>query len=344
MPISFSEDETDLIKRESVKSEKSGTLTPSILNLARQKKLFHVAVPQELGGFECSVMNQMNLFEEASRLDGSFGWTLTLGAGAGIFSGFMDPSFANEIFSEPAAFITGSGYPAGTAERNNDGYLVRSGKWKYASGSPHATLFTASCVIINGNGSPDSPEIRAMAFYPREVQNLKTWNSYGLKATASNDFNVSDIQLPERRSFTMNPQPKYANRALFRFPFMAYAPATLASSLLGITTAFLDEAENTLKSHSNLKREQQKIVKHRNRLHQTVEELWGSCESGGEILSDEVRKVDHAAKLLSQACRQAAVTIYGECGMKVLDHSSRLNRCWRDLMTAGQHTMLRLEE
>ncbi|HKL15315.1 MAG TPA: hypothetical protein VJ915_06745 [Balneolaceae bacterium] len=330
--VQFSDSEKQLLQTAEKPSEERGTLTPDLLELARSKKLYHLAVPKELGGAELPVPSLIGIFEEASFLNGSFGWNLTLGAGAGIFGAYMDPGFAREVFADPKAFITGSGYPAGRAQRTVDGSFLASGLWKYASGSPYATLFTASCWVAGSDA--DSPDVIALAFYPGEVKRLGTWNSYGLTATASHDFEVVEQQIPKRRSFKMVAQPEYAGKALYRFPFMPFACATLAASLLGITRAFIDEAGP---DHAHLSAS---VLAHRTRLHETVQSLWESCKIGEPVSEDEASSVQQAAVELAGVCRTTAFALYQACGMKVLDRDSRLNRTWRDLMTAGQHAML----
>lgn len=334
--VHFTDDEKRLLLTREQTSEEMGTLTPDLLELARRKKLYHLAVPKDLGGAELPVLSLMKLFEDASSLNGSFGWNLTLGAGAGVFGAYMDPGFAEEIFSNPEAFITGSGYPAGKAQPADDDpdSFVASGRWKYASGSPYATLFTASCLLPGS--TPDNPNMIALAFYPDEVNRLHTWNSYGLTATASHDFEVYNIRVPRRRSFTMEPQPSYADRPLYRFPFMQFAPATLASSLLGITRAFIYEADPD-GEHSS----EEAVIKQRELLHRAVQAVWEKCERGEEILGEEKQSVELASKQLAEVCRQTAFEVYQKSGMQVLDRTTRLNRTWRDLMTAGQHAMLR---
>lgn len=333
----FTASDATLIKKESLKAEQLGCLTDAQLRLARDKKFFHCAVPNELGGGMLSLARQMKLFEEASRIDGSFGWTLTLGAGAGLFAAFMNPEFAREVYESRNAFITGSGYPAGTARPAKNKYVI-NGKWKYASGSPFATLFTASCMIQTGES--ENPEIRAMAFYPKEVKSPDTWNSYGLKATASHDFEVNDVTIPAERSFIMKPQPAYENYTLYRYPFMPYASASLASSMYGITLGFMDEAQNVTRSdtwpaHS--------LDEFSEKLHQSVHVLWNRIGKGEKPGNEYIHSVNRAAKTLAEHCRQMALKYYIESGMSVLEQNAPINRYWRDLMTAGQHIMLRFE-
>src|SRR5690606_14262993 len=102
----------------------------------------------------------VRLEEALAWADGSLGWTLTLCAGANWFAGFLDSGLAKEIFADKKVCLAGSGAATGTAEVIPEGYLLH-GKWRYATGAPHATMITANCVItedgkplLNIDGSP----------------------------------------------------------------------------------------------------------------------------------------------------------------------------------------------
>ncbi|MEB3102933.1 hypothetical protein [Ferviditalea candida] len=79
------------------------------------------------------------------------------------------------------------------------GYKV-SGQWKYCSGSTHATLFTANCVLEEASGTEDlssgelssAQVIRSLIFLPEQVRIVKDWNAFGMKATASYSIAVED--------------------------------------------------------------------------------------------------------------------------------------------------------
>lgn len=338
----FTPEEEQIIKEQAPKAEAAGTFTPKMLRLAERKKLFHLSVPKSMGGHEMPVPDQLNFYEEASRLDGSFGWTVKLGAGAGLFSGFMNQAFAREIFSDPVAFTAGSGYPAGTAKPTGNGTYIVNGRWKYISGIHHATLFTANCIVENGAEPADEPNIRAMAFLPGEIHKLDTWNGYGLKASASHDFEVSDLEIPDKRSFVLTPRPEHERKPLFNYPFMGYAPAAIASSVLGMTLSFIDEAEQHAGQGQpvTLREAREKLQNKRKSLHESVSMLWQECSETLQGSQSNIDQVDRAAKTLTQTCRETALVVYKLSGMKVLDETTRFNRTWRDLMTASQHTMV----
>ncbi|MGM0586921.1 MAG: hypothetical protein ACQETE_00760 [Bacteroidota bacterium] len=340
----LSEQDKRLIQDQSKQAEQSGRWTQEMYGLAVQKRLFHIAVPQKYGGLESELPSLLDFLTQVSRWDGSFGWTLTLGAGAGVFGAYMDPAFAETYFADPTAFIAGSGFPSGTAKPVEEGYRV-SGTWKYASGSDMATLFTASCRMGDG---PKSDSIRAMAFRPDEVSLESTWNSYGLKATASNDFSVIDQFVPHARSFSITSDALRIAAPLYRFPFDSFAYATLCASHLGIALHFIDQAELLFQGKKPGAASQQLIADIRSyigefqqRFRQSVDEVWARVAGGQAPSREAIDRIPKEVRELSAVCVQACTELYRSCGMAVLDEQSTINRVWRDLMTSSQHAFLK---
>src|SRR5690606_27735667 len=115
-----------------------------------------------------------------------------LGAGANMFAGFMDQGIASEIFKSEKTCIAGSGAVTGTAKIKDDGYII-SGYWKYASGSAHANYFSLNALLEDY----ETGEYASFIVPSEEVKVLNTWNVFGMKATSSCDFSVSNVWVPK---------------------------------------------------------------------------------------------------------------------------------------------------
>lgn len=351
----FTTEEQETIRGEALPSEHKGQWTDALHRLATGRRLFHIMVPKQYGGRQLELPSALRMLEEASRLDGSFGWTLTLGAGAGIFAAFMDPSFAQKQFSQPEAFIAGSGYPSGTAEKQDDGYRV-NGAWKYASGSPFATLFTASCILTR-NGVPvkqgEQPLIKAVALLPEEIEFTSNWKSFGLKATTSRDFKVDAVNIPTQRVFELHPDKSHIDAPLYRFPFLPFAKCTLAASMAGIGGHFLEKAVQLLESKmeridssgsqwtkKRIATARRTFVQARQQLYESVETAWRPYTADSTAPEASLDAVGTASRKMAAAVLHAAHSLYPLCGMSILNPERAINRAWRDLHTASQHAFL----
>lgn len=349
----FSETEAQKIRSESEKAERSGKWAEGMLNIAKNKRLFHLLVPRKYGGKQLSLPSLLPILEEASELDGSFGWTLTLGAGAGIFAAFMEPNLAEHLFADPSTFIAGSGFPGGVAELHDNGKLTINGYWKYASGAPRATVFTANCILSRNRKNVEidgKPVIKSVIMLPEEVIIHPTWNSYGLKATASHDFEASGLVIPPERCFTIAAESSHIDDPLYRYPFVPFAESTLAASLMGIGRNFMQRAAILITDkiketqQSALREYVNKILKDfmevRDEFYATIDESWQSFAANRPDSSARISQVSKLSRKVVAKTLDAAHHLYPHTGMRVLNPQTEINRAWRDLHTASQHTML----
>src|SRR5882724_11660922 len=152
-------------------AEEIGQLHPDQLAIIYNQQWFNLFVPEKYNGLEYALPQALQIEEALAWVDGSLGWTVTLCAGANWFIGFLDPELAQKLFSNKEVCLAGSGRPSGIAKMNENGYEI-TGIWKYATGAPHATAFTANCVIerngtiiLNEDGSP---LIRSFLFLKEE--------------------------------------------------------------------------------------------------------------------------------------------------------------------------------
>src|SRR5690606_24882029 len=155
------------IEKCSAEAEEKRQLTATVLQLIYDCDWFRILIPKEYGGKEWPLPKAVALFEALAWADGNVGWCVNLGAGANMFAGYLDPETARGIFSHREVCCAGSGAVSGVATRVTGGYQV-SGYWKYASGTAHATHFTANCYLYDAQRKPveeaGSPEFRSFLF------------------------------------------------------------------------------------------------------------------------------------------------------------------------------------
>ena len=210
----LSEAEIQIIRNSAASAEANRTLGPELLNLIYKNNWFHIMVPESLGGLECELPQIVRLLESLCWADANFGWCVNLGGGANMFSGYLEKGAAQQIFNSEETCCAGSGAISGTATKVEGGYSI-SGNWKYASGSAHATHFTANCFILDENNNKQLENGKAVFksfIFPREQVDIKdTWHVIGLKATSSNDFEVHDVFVPENCTFSLIKPSEHAS-------------------------------------------------------------------------------------------------------------------------------------
>ena len=251
----LTETDIQIIRNNTVDAEANRALGPELLDLIYKNNWFHIMVPESLGGLEWELPQIVRLLESLSWADANFGWCVNLGSGANMFSGYLEEGVARQIFSSEKICCAGSGAISGTAIKVDDGYII-SGNWKYASGSAHATHFTANCFILDEDNPKQSDSGNALFksfIFPREHVIVKdTWHVIGLRATNSNDFEVHDLFVPENCTFSLIKPSEHADSPLFQFPFDLLAVVNMASGPIGMTQHFIDLFEELMESKTPL--------------------------------------------------------------------------------------------
>lgn len=331
------------VREASAEAERDSRFPAHVLDGLVEQRLFRLWLPVSLGGDELALPDALHVFESAARIDGSFGFLVTIGVGGGLFAARLEEPAAREIFGPPTAVIAGSGAPNGTAAPVEGGYRV-SGRWAYASGAHHATWFTANCKV--SGPATGKPVIRAMAFPAARVRILDTWHVSGMRATDSHDFEVEDQFVPLQHSFDVFGEPREVG-PLYRVPFGGIAECSFAAVALGIAGNALEAFER--ETVGRLEREQVRFVLGEARtsldgarvlFHGRAARLWDAVTDGQPVGEQEQVDVRRASVHAAATAVRVVEDVYLLAGMTPLFLSSELGRCWRDVHAIAQHVSL----
>jgi alkylation response protein AidB-like acyl-CoA dehydrogenase len=346
------------ISRLALEAEQLGQLHPLQLAEIYRHRWFQLFVPGIYGGLERSLPEGIQIQEGLAWADGSTAMVVTLCSGAGWFGGFLAPEIAKTIFSDPKVCLAGSGQPSGTAVATKNGYHI-SGHWDYASGAPHATAFTANCLIQNQGTVPPEKngnwEISAFIFLKEEVRLLQNWKTIGMVATASDSFEVKGLLAREERRFIIDPAHAIFRTPLYLYPFLQLAEATLAVNSSGMAMKFLDLSKELfslknktegsrhlwLSANEQLEQAYLKLDQLRQSFYRTLHASWEACILLQKVPEALCKDVSGASRSLAIEARQLVDELYPYCGMKAANPTTPINQVWRNLHTASQHSLLR---
>jgi alkylation response protein AidB-like acyl-CoA dehydrogenase len=337
-------------------AEKKGSLPNALLKIAYEEKWFKLFLPKAYDGLELDLPEALRYEEQLAYIDGSLGWTITLCAGANLFAGYIHSNKAASIFSSPKVCFGGSGAVSGVAAKVKDGYIV-SGFWRYATGAPHLTHFTANCTIEE-DGRPllnedNRPVVRSFFFNKKDVTIHEDWDTMGLVATAGHSFSVKNLKVPFEQSFVIDPAYASLKDSIYQYPFMPLAESTIAVNTLGMTRRFIELAlEIVTKRQSKIgdaaytiateriHTAQQKINQLAELLYQWVHTSWDELISKGQPSKKNTTRIADKSRELVNQCRTAVTAIYPYCGLAATHPSSDINRVFRDIFTGSQHGLL----
>jgi len=347
-----------LMRKDAPDAEKNGKFTKAQLNLIHDQKWLKMLAPARYGGLELSLPAILEKEEALAWADGSIGWMVTLCAGSGWFNGFIDPELAKKILSDPKVCMAGSGGKMGTAEKTKAGYTV-TGEWAHACGANQATVFTANCTVTQG-GKPvkdenDKNKVLSFVLFKDEVTIIPAWNTIGMVATGSDGFKVTGLKVTEDRAFVINNDTTGIDAPLYNYPFTPLAEATMAVNISGMALHFTDLCTtlfNEKKNRSNqllindlgvqetLEKYTARLEDARMKLYYAVSLSWDACKNNKRIKEAIIYKVSAGAQELAKRARECVDALYPYCGLFAAGKDTEINRVWRDLHTASQHTLL----
>jgi indole-3-acetate monooxygenase len=340
-------------------AEKSGGLTPSLLSIIYKHKLFNLYVPAVSGGKEMQLPDAVRLLEYLSSVDGALGWIITLCSGANWFIGFLEKEVAAFFFSDERVCLAGSGAITGKATITDGGYIVK-GRWKYATGAPHATAFTANCVLQKDGDIPleegGSKITRSFIFKRDEVTLIDDWRTTGMKATASQSFEVNNVFVTESRCFSIDATTVELPQAVYRFPFLQFAEVTIAINFCGMATHFTnecrvlfdwqikDKAYSCAKASEMLEalgRATSILEGKRSVFYETLVDVWEKGKENRNWNSAPLQQLSTHSLMLAKACLRVVDELYPYCGMAAANETTVINKIWRDIHTASQHELMK---
>ena len=337
-----------IIKQGAEASERSGSLQEDVLDALFEQRLFRLFISEKYQGETTDLPTALKVFEKVASADGATGWLVMIGAGGGLFSGFIEEKAARDIFLPERAVIAGSGMPSGEAKAITGGFEV-SGRWGYASGSDYATWFTANCKVM---GKQD--EIVSIAVSADKVVRHQTWDVFGMKATGSHDFSIDSVTVPKTYTFSLFDKP-LLDEPIFYCPLETLASLTFASVAIGITQHAVDEfiafakqkqisEAQSLMEVTDIKlrcaQAEQLLHDSRKRLNQQSEQVWQAAEKRRHP-SDALREtIAEEAIELVQNCVQLVDGLKARSGMMAVFAASPFGRAWRDLHTLSQHVIV----
>ena len=339
-------------------AETTGFLHPVQCALIHRREWLKMLAPKACGGAELPLPEVVRLEEKLASIDGSTAWVVTLCAGAGWFAGFLPPALAQEIIATRRLCIAGSGGPTGFADADGDGFRL-SGQWNYASGAPMATHFTLNAVLREHGAiltdKLGAPRIRAFIVPARQVELVPSWKSIGLGATASHSYCITDQWVAKEHGFDIDAACATAPGPLYRFPFLGLAFVTLAANVAGMATHFMRLARPLIEQRRHARtglplRDCPQVMDEllgfetgfedvRTHFYTQLDATWSAVVDGMPVSEEQAAELQCASLALANFSRRAVDELYPYCGLQAAREGTDINRVWRDIHTATQHSL-----
>ncbi len=339
--------------------EREGKLPKELVAELSAAGMFQMLLPESLGGSETDPVAAARAVEEVSAGDGSAGWCVMIAGQCAAFAGFLPEDHAKEVWGNHGVVAStarpiGRAIPAG---ERAEGFTV-SGRWPFASGSSHATWFGGECTIYDGETprlDSQGNAVTRMLFVPRDAVTIhETWDTIGLRGTASNDFSIDGVFVPAARGFQVLVDQPIHPWAVYQAPplfFINHGAQALGVAKAAIATAAEVAAVKPGWGTSRPMREQPRLQaifaeatvlreSAAQYLYATAGELWDAAVARKQdttLLRGRVRlATSHAVR----ASVQAVDLVYAAVGTSSVFKKSPLERQFRDIHTAAAHVMV----
>ena len=310
-------------------------------------------VAERDGGLQSDLKALTQAVQTLAYYEGSISWVGMVTGTGSLISGYLDDLTGPKIFGDPKAMIGGWAAPAGQA-RQVEGGLIINGRWGWGSGTTHCTTVTGGVMIMPSE--PDAkPQAGLALFDPKDVLWHDNWRVNGLHGTASGDYEVKELFIPDDRWIRFPVTQPSIDAPLYRLSFFGALAAGVASVGLGLAERALDEikqlgltkkpamARKTLSEKEivryQLAETESRYLAAAAFLHKSIDQNWAEAEQGVPSIQAK-SKLRMAA---THAVKESAAVVdwaYKIGGGSTIWNGTKLQELQRDMSVVTQHGLI----
>lgn len=321
--------------------------------------LFRLLLPSSLDGAELLPAQYVPIIEEIAKTDASTAWCINQNSGCSMTAALLAPEIAREIFGGPRGILAWGPGP-GEARVAPGGYRVTA-SWSFASGSQHASWLGCHVPIVDADGTPrlrpdGTPVIRTMLFPKSNTEFADIWHTIGLRGTASNQYSVKDLFVPEAYSVDVLSRRDGSGvreqGLLYRFSSLSLYASGFAGVALGIARAMLQEfvvlardkiprgARNTMRNNNVIQAEtaqaEARLSSARRWLIGSLEDITEAVRERGHISLDERMTIRLASTYCIHTSVEVVDLLYQAAGATAIFNDNPFERRFRDVHSVAQ--------
>jgi alkylation response protein AidB-like acyl-CoA dehydrogenase len=341
--------------------ERTRRIPAALLDRLHEARLCRMLLPRSVGGDEVEPGAYLLTIEEVARHDASVAWNLFVANSAALIAPHLAPTTAQTIFSDPRALAAWGPPNATIAIVEEGGYRV-SGRWDFASGCRNATWMGVHCMVAEPGGEPrlnqfGRPAIRSLLFPVAEATLIDTWDTIGLRGTASDSYSVENLFVADEFTGTREePETRRDPGPLYAFPMQGLYAVGVAGVALGTADAMLSAfrdlaARKTPRGLSRLADSaavqsgvalaEARLGAARSFMLEILAEIYARAPSEGAIDTPDRARVRLATSNAIHGAIEVADWIYKRAGVDAIFPGGAFQRRFRDIHTLSQQIQSR---
>jgi 3-hydroxy-9,10-secoandrosta-1,3,5(10)-triene-9,17-dione monooxygenase len=349
---------TDRIREGAAAAEEARTIPPDIVDAFLGAGISRILIPPLFGGYGLGLDTWFEVVREIAKADASHGWCASLM--------IHHPHYVSQFPEEAQKAVWADGLdqaiaasiqPRGDLERTEGGYRV-SGQFPFASGINHSRWLIVGA-LLRTEGRPDAGFFLVR---PGDYTVADSWFTSAMRATGSNTAICDEVFVPENFTVWLSdlregkgPGGALHGHPIYRAPFIAYAPLTFVTPMLGAAQGAYDLFRDWTKERRALRGGAiAEIVSVQVRLARVAADL-----DAAELLLRRAVDVAQAPKPPSLAIRARSMRDFSrgaELCVAAVDErlamsgtagfasSHPIQRAWRDIHFAAMHVALNAEQ
>lgn len=324
-------------------------LPTEVFEAIAEAGLLKLWLPRELGGWELSPTEFMEVVEAAAAVDGSVGWIVGNGGGMSRAGGYLEAPVARAVFGPAAAFVVATNGAVGEAVPVEGGFRIR-GRWPFASGIHHASTVAAACSVTSGA----QQGAVLLCYVPaRQAEVIDNWHVSGLRGTGSCDYELADVFVAHEHTHDMLAPPARHPGAVYRWPAVSAFATTVSVVPLGIARGVLNTFESDLAARaragtsaaprdreliqSEVGRAESLHAAARAYLRSAMQDLGEAMAQGGDALIRARAMYRTACSHAAESALRIAEIVSAAAGAVSIWEAHPLERQVRDIQAAAKH-------
>lgn len=321
----------------------------------RRTGYFYLLIPKKYGGLEASIDEVIDATLPLAEGCGATAWVASFGLMHNRHMADYSEQFQDEIWKGGRFIIEASGtMPLGHAVKVEGGYRI-NGRFKWATCITQADWVQP---IVNIE-TPDGPVLGAAMVPIGDVAVIDTWDTDGMRATGTHDFECKDVFVPEHRMNTERARDgngrgsRLYDNPIYRVPLSPLLAFTVLISIVGVAKSAIELYRERLEQHTKRGTDARTADKQASQIRlakadtmvTTAEMLMRSSMKenlkGTDLVGDA--QIPFRSRLRAQMsyaatlCREAVVMVCEATGTSIHYLDNPMQRILRDIMVGTSH-------
>jgi indole-3-acetate monooxygenase len=341
--------------------ERTRRIPEPLLTEIFESRLFRLLLPRSCGGDQVDPCSYLAAVEEVAKHDASVAWNMFVSNSSGLIAPFLEPETARTIFTNPRTVVAWGPPNAHELKAVPGGYRA-TGRWDFASGCRQANWIGVHAHVREADGTLrrnrfGRPTVRTVLMPVGQATLLDTWNTIGMRGTASDSYAVEDVFVSEAFSGTReDPSLRCERGPLYAFTMQGLYAVGVVAVALGTARAMLEAfvelarrktprgqgrlADSTA-VRAEVARSEARLGSGKAYLNETLADIYASADDIEPIGLDERVRVRLACANAIHGAIEVADWVYKTAGVDAIFPGSPFERRFRDIHTLSQQIQSR---